>query len=71
MVGEVLNLTPRQEDIYNAMRDERIPIDGNNPVTRKWVQDNRPSTSLQPRKKKKTSPKSKRKKKTKKGCGCK
>jgi hypothetical protein len=70
MAGEVLSLTPRQEDIYNAMRDEKISVDGTNPVTRKWVQDNRPSTSIQPRKKKKTSSKTKRKKKTK-GCGCK
>jgi hypothetical protein len=71
MAEEFVNLTPRQEDIYNAMRDEKIPIDGNNPVTRKWVELNRPSTPTQPRKNKKTPPKIKRKKKTKKGCRCK
>ena len=71
MAGEFTNLTPRQEDIYNAMREEKIPVDGNNPVTREWVKKERPSTSIQPRKKKKTSPKLNRKKKIKKGCGCK
>ena len=70
MAGEDLNLTPRQEDIYNSIREENIMIDGK-PATRQRIKDNYPSTSLQPRKKKKTSPKSKRKKKTKKGCGCK
>lgn len=71
MAGEdFLNLTPRQEDIYNSMREENIMIDGK-PATRQKIKENYPSTSIQLRKNKKTSPKSKRKKNTKKGCGCK
>lgn len=60
-------LTPRQEDIYNAMVEEHIFTEGK-PITRQRVKENYPSTSIQPRKKKKSSSKSKRKKK---GCGCK
>lgn len=60
-------LTPRQEDIYKAMTEERILTEGK-PITRQRVKENYPSTSIQPRKKKKSSSKSKRKKK---GCGCK
>jgi hypothetical protein len=66
---DFLQLTPRQEDIYNAMLEEHLMIDGN-PVTRQRVKESYPSTTIQPRRKKKTSPKTTRKRK-KKGCGCK
>lgn len=67
--NDFLQLTPRQEDIYNSMVEENLMIDGK-PATRQKVRENYPSTSIQPRKRKKSSPKTKRKKKSK-GCGCK
>jgi hypothetical protein len=66
--NDFLQLTPRQEDIYNSMVEENLMIDGK-PVTRKKIKENYPSTSIQPRKRKKSSSKIKRKKI--KGCGCK
>lgn len=64
---DFLQLTPRQEDIYNTMLEEHLMVDGK-PVTRQRVKESYPSTEIQPRKKKKTTPKATRKKK---GCGCK
>lgn len=58
-------LTPRQQDIYTQMREENILMSDGKSVTPQWVQENYPSTLIQPRCKKKISPKIKRKKKVK------
>lgn len=55
-------LTPRQQDIYSQMREENIPMPDGKPVTPQWIQENYPSTLVQPRHKKKTKSKIKRKK---------
>jgi len=60
-------LSPRQQDIYKALREDVDPT-----ITPDRVRENYPSTIEQPRKKKKSSPVSKRKSKKKnKICGCK
>jgi hypothetical protein len=61
-----IGLSPRQQDIYEQMREEGIPMPDGKIVTPQWVKNNYPSTPIQPRCKKKTSPKTKRKKKVKK-----
>lgn len=63
----MIQLTPRQHDIYKAMREENIPSPDGKPVTQEWVKENYPSTFIQPRKPKKTVSKLKRKKKSKGG----
>lgn len=55
-------LSPRQQDIYKEMLEEKIPTPDGNFVTPQWVKENYPSTTIQPRGKKKASPKSNRKK---------
>lgn len=62
---DFLELSPRQQDIYNEMIDEKITPDGKK-VTPQWVKMNYPSTPIQPRKSKKSSVKAKRKNKPKK-----
>ncbi len=59
--GDFLNLSPRQEDIYNEMLTENISTPEGKKVTPQWVKTNYPSTPIQPRKSKKTSSKTKRK----------
>jgi hypothetical protein len=59
------NLSPRQEDIYKNLIEENIPVDGK-PATRQKVRENYPSTTIQPRKKRKSYFKTKRKR-----CKCK
>jgi hypothetical protein len=61
-----IGLSPRQQDIYEQMREEGIPMPDGKPVTQQWVKNNYPSTPIQPRCKKKASPKTKRKKQVKK-----
>lgn len=51
-------LSPRQQDIYKAIKEDVNPD-----ITPEWVVKNYPSTEIQPRKKKKTSSKIKRKRK--------
>ena len=63
---EFLNLTSRQQDIYNQMLEENLSTPEGKPITPQWIKNNYPSTQIQPRCKKKTSPKTKRKKKVKK-----
>lgn len=63
---EPIWLTPRQQDIYNQMREENLQMPDGKPVTPQWIKINYPSTPVQPRYKKKTSPKIKRKRKVKK-----
>jgi hypothetical protein len=58
-------LSPRQQDIYKALREDVDPT-----ITADRVKENYPSTSIQPRKKKSSKSKSKRKTK-KSGCVCK
>jgi len=57
-----IGLSPRQQDIYNQMREENILMPDGKPVTPQWIKINYPSTQVQPRCKKKISPKTKRKK---------
>jgi hypothetical protein len=59
--GKLLELSPRQQDIYNEMRENNIPTPDGKMVTPQWVKDNLPSTPMQPRKKRKSSSKTKRK----------
>jgi hypothetical protein len=63
---DTFGLTPRQQDIYNDMREEGLSMPDGKPVTPQWVKINYPSTQVQPRCKKRASPKTKRKKKVKK-----
>lgn len=64
--GDLIGLSPRQQDIFEEMREENIPTPDGKKVTAEWVKINYPSTPSQPRKSKKTSAKTKRKKKSKK-----
>ena len=59
-------LSQRQQDIYNQMREENLPMPDGKPVNPQWIKNNYPSTQVQPRHKKRPSPKTKRKKKVKK-----
>jgi hypothetical protein len=63
---DTFGLTPRQQDIYNAMREEGILTPDGKPITPQWIKISYPSTLIQPRRKKKTSSKIKRKKQVKK-----
>lgn len=63
---DFLTLSPRQQDIYNEMMEEKISSPDGQKVTPRWVKANYPSTPIQPRKSKKSSVKTKRKKKSKK-----
>jgi hypothetical protein len=54
-------LTPRQQDIYSQMREENIQTPDGKSVTPQWVQENYPSTPIQPRCKKRSTIKTKRK----------
>jgi hypothetical protein len=56
-----MSLTPRQQDIYSQMREENILMPDGKSVTPQWVQENYPSTLIQPRCKKKSKIKIKRK----------
>lgn len=58
---DFLNLSPRQQDIYNEMIEENISTPDGGKVTPQWVQINYPGTQIQPRKSKKTLSKTKRK----------
>jgi len=61
--GKLIELSPRQQDIYNEMRENNIPTPDGKMVTPQWVKENLPSTPIQPRKKCKSASKTKRKRK--------
>jgi hypothetical protein len=56
------DLTPRQQDIYNEMKEEGLLTQDGKNITPKWIQTQYPSTPIQPRKCKKSQPKTTRKK---------
>lgn len=66
MSGDLSELSPRQQDIYEEMIEENISTPDGKKVTPQWVKINYPSTQIQPRRSKKSSVKAKRKKKSKK-----
>jgi hypothetical protein len=62
----IQDLSPRQQDIYNQMREEGILTQDGKQVTPTWVKINYPSTLSQPRNKKKDKSKVNRKQKVRK-----
>jgi len=69
--GELLNLTPKQQEIFGEMYEEGIPTPEGKRVTGGWVKDNFDGNGnriLKERKKKTKKIKAKRKTKN---CGCK
>lgn len=62
----ITGLSPRQQDIFNARREENLLTPEGIPVTPQWIKTEYPSTLIQPRNKKKCALKSKRKIKSKK-----